>query len=253
MKNSNLLLKLNDVKESIDAHLLPIIPSLKTRFKDTTLTASYLKRFNDNIHGGAHSIGEAVGLVESYLKNVKEEIHLLEKYIQKNDNAIAKSMTKINLIEESIQNLSGVVMYSSDLLASIFLTDNIPPAKTQEMIKGMKTYSALFTLIDETDIVDTIENVPAGLSPGMIAGFLGPKNLLGISGFIGSPFYTIGKFIKQWEFKKIKLLESRASYMRAELLSLELESSSNPKIKQEIEYHKEQIAELEDDIANLQD
>jgi hypothetical protein len=51
----------------------------------------------------------------------------------------------------------------------------------------------------------------------------------------------------------MKLLESRMGYMRAELLSLELEAGTNPKIQQEINYHREQIAELEHDIANLQD
>jgi len=251
MKSEDLVYKLESISTSIEENVLSVTPAIRVKFKSTPLRNGYLKRFVDEIGIRSQTIGDGVKVIEDYVKTVKEECKELSSYIEKNKYKIEKHDVKLSLINDTVQNLSGIVMYSSDILTSIFITDSLTPARAESMNSGLRPYIKLYTVLDNTKLVDDLRKVPIG-NKSMVKSFLGDLSFVTISGFNGNPFFIIGRFVKQWEARKIHLLEERKNLIKMELLDLTT-GEQNPKIKRAIEIHKQEIFELETEIELLQD
>jgi len=244
-----ILENLVEIEETIENIVNPIFVPLKKMGKHKDIKSKFIKRFLSDIGVHANDKYEAVIVIEDFMGEIVHEIDLMKKFIKKNPNGIKEGSVRAQVMDEVIDNFSGSVLYTTDILTTMFIED-FSDGKRQELIHGLKAYVETYKAIANDDIVETIESIPAGITKDLIKGFVEKDSIIGIEGFIGSIVYTLGKYKIQWNHKKVKLLKERIEFMRVEIMILESENPDG--LEKKSQYYRDKIEEMEIEISTLQ-
>jgi hypothetical protein len=248
MKNK--LQRLDDAEQGIIMTIEPILPSLKKALSNVHMESGILSIFMTNIEEHPKDKREAVIVIERFIGETKKEINVLRTFINKNEKKITNNIVQGELIDDTIENINGIVMFSSDLLSSIFMDyESMPRAKKVHMMEAVRTYTNIYKAFRNGDVLDDIKNVTAGVSKEMVQGFNDKKSITFVQGFNGNPFYIFGKYMARMRQRRNILLNARIKYLRLEIMGLEMKDDK--RLQKEIETYRQDILDMEMEIDEL--
>ena len=250
MSHKNRLTRLNDATVGISITIEPILAPLISKLKGVDIKNGPIKRTMTAMDESPQDMSDVIIVLRGFINETKKEIRLLESYIHKNEKKIEANNVQGEVIDDIIENINGVVLFTSELLSLSFMEfDDLPQAKRVQTIGAISEYVSVYEAFKNGDVVDNLNNITAGVPKNMIDGFTDKKNATFIVGFNGNPFFVFGKLLARFRQRRSKLLEMRIKYIRLEIM--ELEMKGNPKLLKEIEYYKAEILTMEMEISEL--
>jgi len=178
------------------------------------------------------------------LKVFDDSLVEFNKIIEKVLNKLQDGPLNEVVLDEVIDNLSSTIFTMSELMVSIFLP--VKKAKGEQLKSS--AYSSGVIIKKYKNIDTELTEVPSGYGMDVVKNIVSKTSMLLYSGFVGNPFFHIGRFrIKMMRLRKEKLKEDR-EFLNHELVMLELNEQASEKSKK---YYKKRLDEIDMEIIEL--
>jgi hypothetical protein len=230
--------------------VLPTIKSMQHVDSDKVELNSVAKLLIDKAdirHKDLNGIAEYLGkLYRDIVFDADEILEFLE------DNKLEDNSNQALAIDDVIKSYDFCLLGGVDLLCSLF-DEEMSQGRREDLLQAIDALIEVRTSLDESSSVKVLEQKDDSVSYGVFSGLFKHFPMMGgvVAGFNGNPAFIIGKWLKQWDASTVKVLTTRVKYLNLELATLEADGSDSPKVKEQKEYYKNAIQELEDEILDL--
>ena len=242
---SDLIAEFNDVLELVSANIHPVTAQIKSKIGMNEIDSGILKDFIVKAGEQPGTVGDAMDVVTSMMIGIETECQSIIKFLEKTGDL---SERQVEYLGELVKDLNGCVMFTSDMLMSIFIDRRAAPSgKIQQQIQGLNGFVSMYTSMKDSEVVSDIKGIPSDVPSGMVANVLPKSSPLIALGFTGNPFYTIGKIFKRRSNKRVEAMKARCKYIELELLELEMGEGKNSATQKK--YYLKLVKELEAEIA----
>lgn len=273
IKRDDVIRLLEDSLNNYETNVLPSIDSL--------IDSKELKEIKSSLV--LHELALACDMQQKDASNVLNKLKLSFENIVKNKRVIftliERGMSPVSTdrsikakdaaIVRLVSDLETMGLYMMDLLNIVVIGNSdtsLPPIRIKEIKNNIPTFGELYksygdiktfnNLLKEIDDMSTVSLDISNSDVEAISYALGSEKAPALplaKGFVGNPFYHIGMYMVDRDFKKADELELKAKLISLRLLELKQRQERAPtdELSKQIDVYEEELANLEYKIAKL--